>query len=930
MSIRTTIAGWCALVCLLTSGCVGWQSQSHSSRSRLGMRTGDSPVQAWPSERSGDRPELAAQNASPSDGNRSRHGLTQPGTQAAQLPEKGFTSDRSATSEANVRRANPVTGDSPAAEPTTAAGTPLQAFSTNNTSLPARSASLNVAAGTGEPASPPTPPPAVTSSSADALPSEEPGRLVASVNASHELVPRSPVYASVSDQGSMGVPSGPSLGDAERRDAGRADAAANPASRLASEFIPTEIADPPLSNLPLVEQDGTGPADAEGEASSPGESSRGVPRVASDSAPPAATTLSPEKPIGISTQPDSDPRPGFVNDLPAAPGPSGSAGDAPGSSVPSGPSASAGTLPVRAPTMTSQFAAPSPTGSPINATTTDPGSTKPGSSFASPPAPDFSVNDPRLSGPISPTMPALSQPLANPTGNGQPAIGQPGSGQVVQGRFGHGQPADGQAGPSDAKRMVPGGPEAAMGQADAAWGRPGQPPVPPSPRRNLPAGPALEPLSAPVPPSIPLGVTRGQDAGWVGPQQPGLPARQLPPPPAAGQPLQTLDGQPLFVNPYPLDPPPSALPLENGQPLPPPLDFDVYVDETRTGRFMFGAGVNSDLGVTGQIVVEERNFDWRQFPTSFSDIVNGTAWRGAGQGFRFEAMPGTQVQRYLVSFTQPYLYLPGIPDPLSLNLSGSYFNRNFFDWDEERLGGRVGLGYRLTHDLSLTTSFRAENVKIYNPRVLGNPQLDEVLGNNDLFSGRVGLTHDTRDQPFAPTEGHLIELSYEQTFGSFDYPRAELDFRQYFLMRERPDGSGRHTLGFSFRTGVSGSQTPIMERFFAGGFSTLRGFDFRGASPVGVGGVIVGGDFSFLGSVEYMFPLTADDMMRGVVFCDFGTIEENIEFRSDNYRVAPGAGLRIAVPALGPAPLALDFAFPVAKAETDQEQIFSFFFGFGR
>jgi outer membrane protein insertion porin family len=70
--------------------------------------------------------------------------------------------------------------------------------------------------------------------------------------------------------------------------------------------------------------------------------------------------------------------------------------------------------------------------------------------------------------------------------------------------------------------------------------------------------------------------------------------------------------------------------------------------------------------------------------------------------------------------------------------------------------------------------------------------------------------------------------------------------------------------------------------------------------------------------------------MRGVVFCDYGTVEENIEINSDNYRVAPGAGLRISVPALGPAPLALDFAFPLAKASTDETQVFSFFFGFGR
>ena len=29
----------------------------------------------------------------------------------------------------------------------------------------------------------------------------------------------------------------------------------------------------------------------------------------------------------------------------------------------------------------------------------------------------------------------------------------------------------------------------------------------------------------------------------------------------------------------------------------------------RTGRFMFGAGINSDAGVTGQIMIDERNFD---------------------------------------------------------------------------------------------------------------------------------------------------------------------------------------------------------------------------------------------------------------------------------------------------------------------------------
>jgi outer membrane protein insertion porin family len=110
----------------------------------------------------------------------------------------------------------------------------------------------------------------------------------------------------------------------------------------------------------------------------------------------------------------------------------------------------------------------------------------------------------------------------------------------------------------------------------------------------------------------------------------------------------------------------------------------------------------------------------------------------------------------------------------------------------------------------------------------------------------------------------------------------------------------------------------------------MRGFDFRGASPMGPGNVAIGGQFRFLGSVEYFFPLTADDMIKGVVFCDYGTTEEEIELHSDNYRVAPGFGLRLNIPAMGPAPLALDFAVPVTRAPTDNIQNFSFFFGFSR
>lgn len=354
--------------------------------------------------------------------------------------------------------------------------------------------------------------------------------------------------------------------------------------------------------------------------------------------------------------------------------------------------------------------------------------------------------------------------------------------------------------------------------------------------------------------------------------------------------------------------------------------LDVYVQEARTGRVILGGSVNSDLGVAGQLIIDERNFDIMNVPSSWSELFSGYAFRGAGQSFRAELMPGNQVQRYTVNWATPNLF--GYT-PYSFSVGGFLFTRNYRDWNEQRLGGRLGLGYAITKDLSINTEVRGENVTITNPRVSGVPALDAVLGDNELYTARLRLNRDTRDSVFLATEGTLLELIYDQAFGDFDYPQGQVNFSHYARVHERPDGMGRHVLVNTWRVGFSGNQTPIFENFFAGGFSSMRGFRFRGASPK-EGGVQVGGRFQFLGSLEYMFPLTADEMLRGVAFVDYGTVERDITFQEETFRVAPGLGLRIAVPALGPAPLAFDFAVPVAMADGDEKQLLSFYMGFTR
>ena len=190
-------------------------------------------------------------------------------------------------------------------------------------------------------------------------------------------------------------------------------------------------------------------------------------------------------------------------------------------------------------------------------------------------------------------------------------------------------------------------------------------------------------------------------------------------------------------------------------------------EETQTGRLMIGAGVNSNAGLVGNIVIDEQNFDITRLPTSWDDIRNGTAFRGAGQRFRLEAAPGTELQRYTATFQEPYLF----DTRIGLSTSASYFTRYFFDWAEGRVGGRVGLGYQFVFapDFSVNTGFRGESVDIFNPRVQGIPDIQGnlntpggtnpgMLGKNSVYGFSGGLIHDTRDSPFLPTQGHLATV----------------------------------------------------------------------------------------------------------------------------------------------------------------------------
>jgi outer membrane protein assembly complex protein YaeT len=367
-------------------------------------------------------------------------------------------------------------------------------------------------------------------------------------------------------------------------------------------------------------------------------------------------------------------------------------------------------------------------------------------------------------------------------------------------------------------------------------------------------------------------------------------------------------------------------------------DIIIHLEEDNTGSLMFGVGVNSDAGLQGSVVINERNFDIMRPPTTMEDIWDGRAWRGAGQEFRVELVPGTEVQRYSATWRDPYIF----DTNFSLTVSGYFFERVYNEYTEERTGTRETLAHKIGNLFnwqeaqywSANIGFRIENVNVNNieapPSGFGVPPVDftSVQGNNFLVALRGGLTRDARDSFLRPTDGSLFNISYEEVTGDHTYPLVNADFSKYWSVWERADNSGRHVLAFRSQFGWAGDNTPVYDRYYAGGFQSMRGFEFRGVGPE-IDGYKVGGDFMFLNSLEYQIPIKADDSIFVVAFVDSGTVESRINEWTD-YRVSAGVGVRFVVPILGPVPIALDFGIPIVKAPQDNGQVFSFWLGFYR
>jgi len=352
-------------------------------------------------------------------------------------------------------------------------------------------------------------------------------------------------------------------------------------------------------------------------------------------------------------------------------------------------------------------------------------------------------------------------------------------------------------------------------------------------------------------------------------------------------------------------------------------DVQVNISESQTGSIMLGAGVASNSGLIGQLVFDQRNFDIFDTPESFSELITGQAFKGAGQRFRISLNPGTEQSSFSVSFTEPYLY----DKPVSLDTVASSFQRFQESYDEERLKGYIGFEKRYRNDWRRGMSFRAENVDVSDIDDDAPIEVKSVKGGNSLYGARLYIRKDTTDSRFLPSRGYNFTAGYEQVGGDFTFGVLNATQRWYKTLYE--DLGGRKTiLETKVQAGTVVGDAPVFEKFYAGGTGSIRGFDYRGVSTRGLttDGTNeykdpIGSDWLLTVNAEVAIPITTE-VLSWLFFVDAGAID------SGSVRGSVGTGIQILLPQwFGPVPMRFEIAAPVSKDELDETRIFSFSVG---
>ncbi|MFH1008227.1 MAG: outer membrane protein assembly factor BamA [Candidatus Latescibacterota bacterium] len=298
-------------------------------------------------------------------------------------------------------------------------------------------------------------------------------------------------------------------------------------------------------------------------------------------------------------------------------------------------------------------------------------------------------------------------------------------------------------------------------------------------------------------------------------------------------------------------------------------DILIELRELPSREFNVSLGYDSIERMRGKVEVSNRN-------------LAGTA-RKLGLAARMSF-----IHRSLeASFTEPWTF--GTPWRADVTLTSDAAETP--GYRQRRLGGGVTFGRAFLRRSTVTFAHRQEKVSLRDIRVTPAPEKTEV----HLRSMKLSFLYDARDDLFNSTDGSYLEWSNELV-GSF-LGGTEHFFRSVGRLKRFYPLNPSTILATALEAGwVDREDLPLNERFYAGGPTSLRGFEDQRAGPLDQNRIPMGGSFKVVWNVlEIRRSLYG--MVGGVLFAEAGNVwsrSEDFSFR--DLRPAVGLGLRVNTP----------------------------------
>ncbi|RDX38617.1 outer membrane protein assembly factor BamA [Vibrio campbellii] len=390
------------------------------------------------------------------------------------------------------------------------------------------------------------------------------------------------------------------------------------------------------------------------------------------------------------------------------------------------------------------------------------------------------------------------------------------------------------------------------------------------------------------------------------------------------------------------------------------VDLVYSVKEANSGSVNFGVGYGTESGVSFQVGLQQDNFI------------------GSGNRVGINAMMNDYQKNVSLDYRDPYWNLDGVSlggkifyDEFEASEAGivDYTNQSYgasltwgFPFDELNRF-EFGVGYTHNKIGNLSPYLQVEQ---FLQAQEDNIDSSGALNTND-FDFNISWTRNNLNRGYFPTAGNHQRAFYKMTVPGSDvqYFKMQYDVRQYVPLTKKHEFTllfrGRLGYGNGYgQTDGNDNLFPFYENYYAGGFTTLRGF---GSNTVGPKAVYrdysgsnngadtatddaVGGNAVALASLELIVPtpFASDEVrnqIRTSIFFDMASVwDTEFDYRSSgaeygdryyydysdptNYRSSYGAALQWMSP-MGP--LVFSLAKPIKKYDGDDEEFFTFTIG---